>query len=254
MAARDQLDFVEVVSDRFAASPEALGRLRDLRETFTVIPHGLGLSVGSAGPLDREYLQRVKRVSEASQSPYYSDHLTMTHVPGIDLGQLAPVWFCGDVLRETIHRVDEIQNELGKPLVLENVTYLFEVPLAEMTQAEFFHRLVDATGCGVLLDVTNVFTNAVNHHFDPWEFIVSMPLESVVQVHLAGGVWKDGILMDSHSTAVPREVWQLFARLCRHADVKAVLLEYDQSFPDFGVLLQQVARARDLLLPHATSS
>ena len=246
-AARQEIDFVEVVTERYAGGPAQLDQLREVVDAFPVIPHGLGLSIGTAGPIDKEYLSQIKRVSDLTRSPYYSDHLCMTRAAGIDLGQLAPLWFSHDVLRPTIDRVNEVQDELGKPLVLENVTYLFELPGADMSQAEFFHRLVDATGCGILLDVTNVYTNAVNHHFDPALFMAEMPLQSVVQVHLAGGFWHDGVLADSHSEQVPPPVWDLFAQFCERTDVRACLLEYDQNFPDFRVLLDQVARAREIL-------
>jgi hypothetical protein len=251
-AARQEIDFVEVVTERYAGGPAQLDQLREVVDAFPVIPHGLGLSIGTAGPIDKEYLDQIKRVSDLTRSPYYSDHLCMTRAAGIDLGQLAPLWFRDDVLRPTIDRVNEVQDELGKPLVLENVTYLFEIPGADMSQAEFFHRLVDATGCGILLDVTNVYTNAVNHHFDPALFMAEMPLHSVVQVHLAGGLWHDGVLADSHSEQVPPPVWDLFAQLCERTAVRACLLEYDQNFPDFRVLTDQVAKAREILSAGST--
>lgn len=247
LAARQQIDFVEIVTERYSESPATLDELRQIVDIYPVIPHGLGLSIGSAGPVDAGYLAQIKRVSDVTGSPYYSDHLCMTRVPGLDLGMLAPMWFGVKVLRDTIDRVNAVQDALGKPLVLENVTYLFEVPDPEMSQTEFFHRLVDATGCGILLDVTNVYTNAVNHGFDAERFLAEMPLDSVVQVHLAGGFWDQGVLIDSHSRPVPPPVWDLFALLCRRATVKASLVEFDQNFPDFPVLVGQVTTARDTM-------
>lgn len=246
-AAQQEIDFVEIITEEYAGGPAELEELREVVDAFAVIPHGVGLSIGTAGPVDREYLGQIKRVSELTRSPYYSDHLCMTRAPGIDLGQLAPLWFRDDVLRGTIDRVNEVQDELGKPLVLENVTYLFEIPGPDMSPTEFFRRLAEATGCGILLDVTNVYTNAVNHHFDPERFITEMPLDSVVQVHVAGGFWQDGVLADSHSHPVPQHVWDLFALVCKRADVKAALLEHDQNFPDFRVLIDQVAKAREIM-------
>jgi uncharacterized protein len=247
LAARQEIDFVEIVTEQYTGGPAALDELREVVDAFPVIPHGLGLSIGTAGPVDPDYLDQIKRVSDVTCSPYYSDHLCVTRSPGIDIGLLAPMWFSAEVLLGTIDRVNAVQDTLGKPLVLENVTYLFEVPRAEMSQTEFFHRLVGATGCGVLLDVTNVYTNAVNHHFDPAQFLSEMPLDSVVQVHLAGGFWHEGVLADSHSHPVPPEVWELFALLCTCVDVKGSLVEFDQNFPPFDVLIDQVARARKIM-------
>lgn len=246
-AAREEIDFVEIITEAYIHKPSGLDELRKVVDAFPVVPHGLGLSIGAAGPLDSAYLARLKQISDLTGSPYCSDHLCMTRVPGIDLDALTPLWFSESVLRGTVERVNAVQDTLGKPLVLENVTYLFEIPGGRMSQPEFFHRLVDATGCGILLDVTNVYTNSVNHGFDPVRFMAALPLDSVVQVHLAGGLWQDGVLFDSHSRPVPEEVWRLLTWLCGKCDLKAALLEYDQNFPDFRVLQEHVATARRLM-------
>ncbi|WP_327091308.1 DUF692 domain-containing protein [Nonomuraea sp. NBC_01738] len=246
-AARDRIDFVEIIAERFTRSAGALDDLRAVTDAFTVIPHGVGLSIGTAGPLDHDYLTKIKKVSDASGSPFFSDHLCMTRATGIDLGHLGPLWFSEELLKVAIDHVDEVQQTLAKPLILENVAYPCDLPGAPMAQPEFFHRLVDATGCGVLLDVANVHLNAINHHFDAVAFIEEMPLHRVVQVHLAGGYWEDGVLLDSHSHPVHEEVWDLFALLCEKAPVQGVILEHDQNFPDFGLLLDQVDRARRIL-------
>lgn len=246
-AARHQIDFVEIITEEFTRGRRDLDRLRELTAAFSVIPHGVGLSIGSMGRLDRGHLAGIKTVSDLTGSPYYSDHLCMTRAPGIDLGHLAPLWFDGEVLRNTIDRVSEVQDELGKPLILENVTLVCNIPGAEMTQAEFFRRLVEATGCGVLLDVTNLYINSVNHRFDPVEFMDALPLDHVVQVHLAGGHRDRGILIDSHAHPVPAAVWELFALLCERADVKGALIEHDQNFPAFDRLLGQVTKARQIM-------
>ncbi|TDE51538.1 DUF692 domain-containing protein [Nonomuraea mesophila] len=246
-AAHDQIDFVEIIADQYTRPGADLSGLRRLVDTFTVIPHAVGLSIGTMGPVDMEYLAGAKRVSDTCGSPYFSDHLCMTKVPGIDLGHLAPLWFTEEVLANTIEKVKVVQDVLGKPLVLENVTYVVDIPGDQLAQPEFFRRLTDATGCGVLLDVTNLYTNAVNHLFDADTFMAEMPLDHVVQVHLAGGFWRDGILIDGHSDPVPEEVWELYAALCARADIKGALLEQDQNLTDIKPLLEQVWRARKIL-------
>lgn len=245
--ARTEIDFVEIISEQYAGKPARIDQLRMLADSYPLIPHGLGLSVGTLGPLSTEKLAAIKQVSDVTKAPYYSDHLCMTEVPGIDLGHLTPLWYCTEVLTATIERVNTIQDFIGKPLVLENVTYAFDIPNGQIPQTDFFHRLTEATGCGVLFDLTNLYTNSVNHHFDPTEFMDEMPLDSVVQVHLAGGKWHDGRLVDSHSEAVPEAVWTLFSRLCRKAGVKGVILEQDANLNDFASLISQVERARRIL-------
>jgi uncharacterized protein (UPF0276 family) len=169
----------------------------------------------------------------------------MTRAPGIDLGHLAPLWFTDTVLRHTIDNVRRVQDYLRKPLILENVTYPFTIPAASMTQTEFFTRLVDATECGVLLDVTNVYINSVNHQFDPVAFLKEMPLSSVVQIHLAGGYVKDGVLIDAHSERVDEGTWNLLGALTELIPVKGSVLEHDANFPeDISTILEQLDRAR----------
>jgi uncharacterized protein (UPF0276 family) len=240
-----EIDVVEVITEHYVGRPAALERVL---EHWPVIPHGISLSVGTLGALDRGYLRGIREVSELSGAPYYTEHLCFTRVPGLSLGHLAPLWFTEPVLRNLVDRVHQVQEFLGKPLVLENVTYMFEIPDAAMSQAEFFNRLVEATGCGVLLDLNNVYTNGINHRFDPVEFLEAMPLDHVVHVHLAGGYWHDGLLIDGHSHPVMEETWRLLEHLVARASVKTIILEHDTSFPEtITPLLDQVRRARQVL-------
>jgi uncharacterized protein (UPF0276 family) len=246
-AAAEEIDCVEVLSEGFFHSAPKLDELRRIAERFAVIPHGIDLSIGSLMPLDTEHLRGARQVVEAAGASYYSEHLCATRSPGIRLGHLAPLCFSETVLRGTIENVRRVQEYLEVPLVLENVTYEFDVPGATMPQAEFFTRLVEATGCGVLLDLHNVHVNSVNHGLDPVAFLEAMPLESVVQVHLAGGYWAEGRLIDGHCAAVPEETWRLLDVLLERTGVKAVILEHDDAFPEVAELVAQVHRARTVL-------
>jgi uncharacterized protein (UPF0276 family) len=246
LESRDAIDFVEIITEQFIGDPVQIRELEELREIFPVIPHGIGLSIGSE-TLDEEYLREIKRVSDVTGSPYYSEHLAMTRAPGIDIGHLSPLWFVGPVLRATVDNVLRVQDLLNKPIILENVTYLLEIPDAAMTQAEFFARLVEATGCGVLLDVTNVYINSVNHHFNPVAFVKEMPLDRIVQIHLAGGYMHNGVMIDAHSEPVDEGSWGLLETLMELTTVKGSILEHDTNFPsDISVLLDQVGRAREI--------
>lgn len=247
--ARESIDFVEIITDQYAdEDPRRLQELEEVCDLFQVIPHGIGLSVGSTGPLSAAYLRRIKRISDLTGSPYYSEHLCLTRAPGINIGHLSPLWFTETVLENTINNVSWVQDTLGKPLILENVTYAFDIPNGDLPQTEFFNRLVEATGCGVLLDVTNIFINATNHHYDPVTFLENMPLDSVVQVHLAGGFWKDDRLIDGHSEPVQEESWNLLQLLAAKTEVRACILEHDVNFPDtITPLVQQVNRARKII-------
>lgn len=241
------VDFLEILTDQFIADERQHRELGEICATFVTIPHGVGLSVGSSSGLDLAYLRAIKRVSDLTGAPYYSEHLCMTRAPGIDIGHLSPMWFTEEILGDTIRNVTQAQDYLEKPLVLENVTYLFDVPNSEIAQADFFRALVQATGCGILLDLTNIYINAVNHGEDAVAFLDAMPLEHVVQVHLAGGYWADGILIDGHSEPVQEESWSLLEELTRRIPVRACIIEHDSNFPPgAGILFEQVKRARQI--------
>lgn len=246
-AARNELDFLEVITERYLNHPWEIEELEELCEVFPVIPHGVSLSIGSIAPPSTRYLQGIKQISEITKAPYYSEHLCMTKAPGIDLGHLAPLWFTEETLRRVIDAVSYVQDYLGKPLILENVTYLVAVPGGEMSQEEFFNRLVAATDCGILLDITNVYINSVNHHFDPIAFLDRLPLDHVVQVHLAGGYWLNDILIDGHNELVQEESWHLLQELVARCRVKGVIIEHDSNYPAMDLLLRQTSRARQIV-------
>lgn len=247
-AHRDQIDCVEIITDRYIEHPQLLEELEETCSRIRVIPHGIGLSVGSP-QLRRGYLDEVRRICEITRAPYYSEHLCMTSAPGIDIGHLAPLWFTEEVLANTIANVNRLQDHLGRPLVLENTTYPFEIPDADMSQAEFFRRMVGATGCGILLDITNVRINAENHGFDPVAFLDELPLDHVVQLHLAGGYRDhDGKIIDGHCAKVDDETWDLLAIFAAKAQPLGSILEHDSEFPDdFSPILDTVVRARAIL-------
>jgi uncharacterized protein len=255
LAARNDIDFVEVISDQFLDGPNALDDLHKVCDVFPVIPHGIAMSVGSATGITPGYLQQIKQISDITGSPYYSEHLCMTKAPGIEIGHLSPLAMTETVLDRTIENVQIVQDTLEKPLILENVTYLFSIPGGEITQTEFFERLVDGTGCGVLFDVTNVHINSSNHGFDPIEFMESMPLASVVQIHLAGGHWSHEVLVDSHSELIEEESWELLEELVARTPVRGAIIEHDANFPEeLTPLLRQVARARSIIERTASRS
>lgn len=247
LAARGDIDFLEIVTEQFMG-PARREQLAALCEEFTVVPHGVGLSIGSAS-LDADYLREARLVSDLSGAPYYSEHLAMTRAPGLDLGHLGPLWRNERTLRVVIDNVLRVQDVLGKPLVLENISYLLEPPGSTMSQPEMFHRLVDATGCGVLLDITNVAINAANHRFDALDFIRAMPLGHVMQVHLAGGFEHEGIMIDGHSEPVDQESWSLLRQLAEMGSaVRGCIVEHDANFPEEPVaLFAQLREARDIL-------
>jgi len=244
----DEIDCLEIITDRYVENPQLIEEVEALCDSFRVIPHGIGLSVGSPRT-SSTYLRDIKRISDITKSPYYSEHLCLTRAPGLEIGHLSPIWFTEEVLENTIANVQQIQDVLGKPLILENVTYPFEIPGADMPQAEFFHRMVTATGCGILLDITNVFINASNHGFSAEEFLDQMPLDNVVQLHMSGGYSvEDGEIVDGHCRPPEEGIWKLLEAFAKRSKVLGSILEHDADFPsDFSILLSTLAKTREIL-------
>ena len=243
-ANKDTIDCVEIVTENFInMSEETLEIFEDISQNFSVLLHGLNLSVGSVG-VDFNYLHDIKKLCDLSNVPFYTDHLAMTQVPGFYLGHLAPVLYDEAHLKVVCENVKIIQDFLEIPLLLENITEPFVLPGQTFTTEVFFSELIRETGCGILLDVTNIYTNAYNHKFDPKQSLLNMPLDAVAQVHLAGGFLSDdGILIDGHCASVNDEVWDLFELLCKNTTVTNCVLEHDIDFPDFSVLLQQIKKS-----------
>jgi len=239
------LDVVEVISEQFFDRPEELERLG---QHWKIILHGVDLSIGSLGRMDRGYLERLRLAGEYSGSAYLSDHLSFTRAPGLGLINLTPLYFSPAVLRNAVDHIKEVQDYTGKLLVLENITEVFTIPGAPMSGPEFFSRVVAESGCGILLDVTNVAINSCNHGFDAYEYLKAMPLDRVVHMHIAGGHEDDGWAVDSHSYPVSEKTWELLAWVAPLTSVKTVILEHDKNFPEsIQPLLEQVARARSIL-------
>ncbi len=242
------LDCLEIIAEHFLdAPPERLETLDALRHRYPILPHGVGLSLGTDAPPDTDRLRKIAVLIERVQSAWFSEHLAFTGAGGWEVGHLAPFPFTWDALECVIRNVRQWQTAVGVPLLLENITYgvLLE---GELTEAQFLTELLERTGCGLLLDLHNVYTNAVNFRFAPEAFLDALPLERVRQIHLGGGVDEaDGYRVDSHSAATPEPVWDLLRRVLSRCRPDALIVEWDTDLPPFATMQRELERARRLL-------
>lgn len=248
-AHRDGIEWLEVISEHYLGRPrEHVDHALRLREAFPLIPHGVELSIGTEGDLDLLYMEHLAELVAAIGAPWFSDHLCFTRADGIALGQLTPLPRTRAVAADVARKARWVQDSVGVPFLLENITYYFDLG-GELSEADFLSQVLQHSGCGLLLDLTNVHVNAVNHGFDPFEFLDSIPCERVVQVHLAGGEPSERALLDSHGASVPAEVLELLRHLvARATNLKGVLVERDQNHPDdFGELLADLDAARAIV-------
>lgn len=242
-----EIDFLEITADHYLdATSQKLAELKLLKQHFPLIPHGLSLSLGSAEGIDEIYLEKFAKLMEDVQPEWFSDHICFTKAGGIDIGHLSPVPFTKESLKVLIRNIQHVKSVIKTPLILENITYTFRYPFAEMDEAEFLKILLKETDCGLLLDVTNLYINSVNHQYDWHKYLDNLPLDKIVQLHFVGGHRNGKHLIDSHSQKTQNEIWEVFREVCVRTDVKGAILERDENFPPFSEILEELEIARRL--------
>jgi len=209
-----------------------------------VVLHGVSLSIGSTAPLDLGYLAKLRDLAERFRPLWISDHLCWTGVQGLNSHDLLPMPLTEAALDHVAGRVRQVQDFLGRPLIVENPSTYLEFRASQMPEAEFLARLCDLTGCGLLLDVNNVHVSSFNHAHDPLAYIDAVPAGHVVQVHLAGPSDHGTHLIDTHDAPVPDAVWPLYARLWERCGPVATMVEWDANVPAFDVVAGELAKAR----------
>jgi len=254
LAERPPVAWFEVLSDNYMHTRgRPLMYLDRIAEHYPVALHGVGLSIGSTDPLDFGYLAELRALRDRVGARWVSDHIAWTGVAGRHGHDLYPLPFTEECVRHVARRVAEVQDFLGAPLVLENPSTYLEFAGCALSEPEFVAALLEETGAGLLLDVNNVYVNANNHGLDASTYLRRLPLERVVQIHLAGhgvaaAVEADGVeaahLIDTHAAPVAPAVWELFEQAVRLGARAPVLLEWDADIPPFGVVYAEALRAR----------
>jgi len=243
-----QVDWFEIISenfmDNFGYARHVLERIAAIRP---IVMHGVSMSIGSTDPLDWHYLKRLKALAEFVQPVWISDHLCWTGVAHVNTHDLLPMPLTEESLRHVIGRVCEVQDFLQRPLILENPSTYLEFKESTITEWDFLSELVRETGCGLLLDVNNVYVSSYNHGYDPEHYIRNLPSSSIVQIHLAGPTDCGGYMVDTHDQPVPTRVWHLYKLAQELTGGVATLLEWDANIPDFPDLVAELRKAEDAL-------
>jgi uncharacterized protein (UPF0276 family) len=243
-----QVDWFEIISenfmDNFGYARHVLERMASIRP---IVMHGVSLSIGSTDPLDWQYLKSLKTLADFVQPKWVSDHLCWTGVAHVNTHDLLPMPLTDESLRHVINRVEQVQDFLQQPLVLENPSTYLEFKKSTITEWDFLSELAKATGCGLLLDVNNVYVSGYNHGFDPEHYIRSLPPASIVQIHLAGPTDCGQYLVDTHDQPVPTPVWHLYKLAQELTGGVSTLLEWDANIPAFPELVAELRKAEDAL-------
>lgn len=245
--AASRVDWLEIISENYmvpGGSP--LHHLDRLRRDRPMVMHGVSLSIGGTAPLDTDYLRELKALIDRVQPAWVSDHLCWTGTSARQLHDLLPLPHTEAVLRHVVDRIGRVQDRLGQRLAFENATSYVRFAHDEMTEQEFVAEVARRADCLLLLDVNNVWVNSVNHGFDPYACIESLPGDRVVQIHLAGHSKENGFLIDTHDAPVCAEVWALYAHALRCMGTKPTMIERDDHIPPLHELVAELDVARRL--------
>ncbi|BAQ18551.1 DUF692 domain-containing protein [Methyloceanibacter caenitepidi] len=233
--------------------------LTAIRERYPLSLHGVGLSIGGAGPLDTDHLQRLRALADRYQPALFSEHLAWSSHDTVYLNDLLPLPYTQETLTCVCEHIDEVQNAMKRPMLLENPSTYIAYAETTMEEVDFLREVVRRTGCGLLLDVNNVFVQAANHGFAACDYLDAFPVEHVGEIHLGGHAEdadEDGslLLIDDHGRAVADPVWTLYARALARTGPVPTLIEWDNEVPAWSVLFAEAKRADDFLVACSASA
>lgn len=243
-----KLGWVEVHNENFFGGGGApLHTLLKVREHYPVSLHGVGMGLASPTPLDQGHLSALSRLCDSVQPAAVSEHLCWNSAAGMVINDLLPFPYTNDALAHVARRVDQIQERLGRQLLVENLSSYLSFSHSEMTEGEFLAELAHRTGCGILFDVENLYVNMRNLGVDAEAFIKTIPAEAVKEYHLAGYSMRDGCLVDTHNHPIYPEVWKLYESVLQRIGPRPTLIEWDTDIPELAILMGEAAKAQQRL-------
>jgi uncharacterized protein (UPF0276 family) len=239
------IDWFEYISENFMVpGGQPLRKLDEVAERYPMVQHGVSLSIASTQAFDMDYLRGLKALADRIKPKWVSDHLCWTGVHGVNLHDLLPIPYTEEALKHVVERIDFVQNFLGRRIAIENVSTYVEFSHSEMDEWQFVAEMAKRADCWLLLDVNNVFVSGFNHRYDTHKFIASVPIERVVQFHLAGHSDNTTHLIDTHDEPVREEVWSLYAETVRRFGPISTMIERDDKIPPLEELLVELRHAR----------
>lgn len=250
VATRPRAAWLEIHAENFLANAHATELLTELARDCPISVHTVGVSVGSAGGIDRVHLARVRALVELIDPILVSGHLAWSTHEGEYLNDLLPLPYDEETLHLIARHIDEVQSGLGRVYLVENPSSYVRFGASTMTETEFLGELVGRTGCRLLCDVSNVYLSANNIGFDPYAYVDELPVEAVGELHLGGFTAEEDkgnpgseLLIDSHATVIAEPVWDLYAHAVRRFGLKPTLIEWDNALPSFSTILAEAQRA-----------
>jgi len=249
MMHRQDIDWLEIVPENHMGKGGGSQEMLEIamEKGFPIISHGVNLSIGSTDPFNEIYLSELKALFKLIQPAWFSDHLCFSSVGGIYLNDLVPLPFTKEAVDHVVKRIKEIQSQFDIPFLIENVSYYVAFGDEEMTEAQFLAEIAERADCGLLLDVNNIYVNAQNHGYSSEDFLNNIPLERTVQIHIAGHLKQERLIVDTHGSEVCNEVFDILKTVLNRVPVKAILLERDNNIPDISELLAEIKQIRQIV-------
>lgn len=250
-----EVDWFEVISENFM---DSFGRprniLKQIAEKYPVVMHGVSMSIGSTDPLNVDYLKSLKTLADEVKPAWISDHLCWTGVLTTNSHDLLPLPLNDESLKHVCDRIRQIQDYLERPMVVENPSTYASFKNSTIPEWEFLRLMTEETGCGLLLDVNNVYVSSFNNDFDPVGYINGIPHDKIVQMHLAGHQHMGNYIIDTHDREVTNQVWKLFQMTYQLAPEASILLEWDGNIPPFDTYYAELMKSKKYMDPRFRGS
>ncbi|MDR3624521.1 MAG: DUF692 domain-containing protein [Chlamydiales bacterium] len=240
------IDWFEIISENFMVEGgPALDNLDRILERYPVTQHGVSLAIGSPDPLDFNYLKKLKALAKRTKTPWISDHLCWGHLEGAHYHDLLPLPYTQEVIDYVVERARIVQDYLELPFALENLSSYVSYKEDQMSEWEFYSSVVEKADIFMMLDVNNIYVSSRNHNFNPSDYIRNIPLERVIQIHIAGHTDHGTHVLDTHNNYVKEDVWDLYAEVWPQTGNAATLLEWDDDFISFDETWKEALKAKE---------
>ena len=250
LADKPAIDWLEIISENYMVDGgKPLHYLDRFRALYPMVMHGVSLSIGSMDPLDMDYLKRLKALAERVEPRWISDHLCWTGVAGKNLHELMPLPYTEEAIAHVAARVRQVQDYLGRQILLENVSSYLTYTQSALSEWEFLTAIAEAADCHILLDINNIYVSSNNHDFDPRDYLYGVPAARVRQFHLAGHTNNGNIIIDTHDHPIIDGVWDLYAEALRHFGPVSTMIERDAHIPPLAELMAELDQARRIAGP-----
>jgi uncharacterized protein (UPF0276 family) len=241
------LDWFEIITENYLVDGgKPLYYLDKIRENYPIVMHGVSLSIGSTDPIDFDYLKQVKQLAERIEPIWISDHLCWTGVNQLNMHDLLPLPYTLQVIDHVVDRIKQVQDFLGRRILIENVSSYLTFQQSEIPEWEFLAEIANRADCYILFDVNNIYVSSINHEFDAIEYINGIPSQRIYQIHLAGHSNHGNYIIDTHDAPVIGAVWELYRESLKRFGPISTMIERDDNIPKLNELLKEIEYARSI--------